>query len=66
MSPAPQRKTEAAAPLPREAAALHTKISDLSATIGILGMGYVGFPLAIATHAKGYPCLLYTSPSPRD
>jgi len=59
MSPAPQRKTEAAAPLPREAAALHTKISDLSATIGILGMGYVGFPLAIATHAKGYPVLAY-------
>lgn len=60
MSPATQRKPEAApAALPPHAATLMQKITDSSARIGILGMGYVGFPLAIATHAKGYGVLAY-------
>lgn len=29
------------------------------ATVAIMGMGYVGFPLAIATHTKGFSVLAY-------
>ncbi len=59
MSQATQRKTEPSISLPPEAAALMQKITDKTANIGILGMGYVGFPLAIATHAQGYSVLAY-------
>lgn len=39
--------------------ALLARMEKCDATIGIMGMGYVGFPLAIATHAKGYRVLAY-------
>ncbi|PZP86121.1 MAG: nucleotide sugar dehydrogenase [Azospirillum brasilense] len=39
--------------------ALLAKFADCKATIAIMGMGYVGFPLAIATHAKGYDVLAF-------
>ena len=39
--------------------ALLAKFTDCNATIAIMGMGYVGFPLAIATFAKGYSVLAY-------
>ena len=44
---------------PVDFAALLAKLTDCKATIAIMGMGYVGFPLAIATHAKGYDVLAF-------
>jgi UDP-N-acetyl-D-glucosamine dehydrogenase len=38
---------------------LLTNIKTCDATVAIMGMGYVGFPLAIATHAKGYRVIAY-------
>ena len=38
---------------------LLTRITNCDATVAIMGMGYVGFPLAIATHAKGYRVIAY-------
>ena len=39
--------------------ALLARFKNADATIAIMGMGYVGFPLALATHAKGYRVLGY-------
>ena len=39
--------------------ALLQRITKADATIAIMGMGYVGFPLAIATHAQGYRVLAF-------
>lgn len=39
--------------------ALLAKFANCEATIAIMGMGYVGFPLALATFAKGYHVLAY-------
>ncbi len=39
--------------------ALLARMTACDGTIAILGMGYVGFPLAIATHAKGYKVLAF-------
>lgn len=39
--------------------ALLARVAASDATIAIMGMGYVGFPLAIATHAKGFKVLAY-------
>jgi len=39
--------------------ALLQKFADCKATIAIMGMGYVGFPLALATHAKGFDVLAF-------
>jgi UDP-N-acetyl-D-glucosamine dehydrogenase len=39
--------------------ALLKRLTACDGTIAIMGMGYVGFPLAIATHAKGYHVLAY-------
>lgn len=44
---------------PVDFAALLKKFEGCKATIAILGMGYVGFPLAIATHAKGFDVLAF-------
>lgn len=38
---------------------LLARFTNCDATIAIMGMGYVGFPLAIATFAKGYSVLAY-------
>ncbi len=38
---------------------LLAKFANGDATIAIMGMGYVGFPLALATHAKGYRVLAF-------
>ncbi len=38
---------------------LLARLNACDATIAIMGMGYVGFPLAIATHAKGYRVLAF-------
>ncbi|MEZ5690643.1 MAG: nucleotide sugar dehydrogenase [Rickettsiales bacterium] len=35
------------------------KFENCQATIAIMGMGYVGFPLAIATHAKGFSVIAF-------
>lgn len=55
------RKTESAhaSALPSNAEALMHSIEQKTARIAILGMGYVGFPLAIATHAQGYPVIAF-------
>jgi len=39
--------------------ALLAKFTNADATIAIMGMGYVGFPLAIATHGKGFNVLAF-------
>lgn len=36
-------------------AALFDRIEQRTARVGIIGMGYVGLPLAVAAHAAGYP-----------
>ena len=47
-------------------------IQKKRANIAVIGMGYVGLPLAVTFANAGFsvtgidPCLLYTSPSPRD
>ena len=38
---------------------LTARLAAGDATVAILGMGYVGFPLAIATHAKGFNVLAF-------
>ncbi|MFN7401032.1 MAG: nucleotide sugar dehydrogenase [Alphaproteobacteria bacterium] len=40
-------------------AELAARFAECRATIGIIGMGYVGFPLAIATHAKGFDVVAF-------
>ncbi len=44
---------------PVEFDALLKRFAECKATIGIMGMGYVGFPLALATHAKGFEVLAF-------
>lgn len=39
------------------AVTLGKRIMDRSALIGVIGMGYVGLPLAVASHRGGYPVL---------
>ncbi len=39
------------------ASALLSRIEDTSATVGIVGLGYVGLPLAIAFAERGFPVL---------
>ena len=36
-------------------AELHAKIENRTATVGIVGMGYVGLPLAVAVFDAGFP-----------
>ena len=38
----------------------------LTNTYAVDQSGYIAFPLVGAIAARGYTCLLYTSPSPRD
>ena len=40
----------------RRAARLLEKIESNSITIGVLGLGYVGLPLAVAFAKKAYRC----------
>ena len=42
-----------------DVAELTRRFAECKATIGVIGMGYVGFPLAIATHAKGYDVVAF-------
>ena len=42
---------------PTPAQTLHTKIHDRTATIGIVGLGYVGLPLALLFHERGFPII---------
>lgn len=44
---------------PVDFAALLEKLGSGKATIAIMGIGYVGFPLALATHAQGYNVLAF-------
>ena len=39
--------------------ALLRSFTDRKATVAIMGMGYVGFPLAIATHKQGFSVLAF-------
>jgi UDP-N-acetyl-D-glucosamine dehydrogenase len=41
------------------AGVLHQRIETKVATVGIVGLGYVGLPLARAVHEAGYPVLGY-------
>ena len=58
-------------------AELIRKINERAATVGVVGLGYVGLPFAVEKAKVGFrvigveqnpvrACLLYTSPSPRD
>lgn len=38
---------------------LLARIENKQASIAIMGMGYVGFPLALATHAQGYDIIAF-------
>lgn len=38
---------------------LRQRFGNANATIAIMGMGYVGFPLAIATHLKGFNVIAF-------
>ncbi|MDE3038111.1 MAG: nucleotide sugar dehydrogenase [Pseudomonadota bacterium] len=49
------RRTNAPVDFP----ALLENIGSGKATIAIMGIGYVGFPLALATHAQGYNVIAY-------
>ncbi len=51
-SPPSQPSTDG--PLPAQAAALLARIHDRSATIGIIGLGYVGLPLVLTFTAAGF------------
>jgi len=44
---------------PPHAAALLSGLADKTAAIGIIGLGYVGLPLAVTVHAAGLPVLAY-------
>ena len=55
MKPASAPCTDAAS----DFATLLARLTACDATVAIMGMGYVGFPLALATHAKGYHVLAY-------
>lgn len=44
---------------PIDFAQLLAKFEGKSATIAIMGMGYVGFPLALATHKQGFSILAF-------
>jgi hypothetical protein len=59
----PQAKTKNTPPKlvtePVDFDALLATFKGCKARIAIMGMGYVGFPLAIATHAKGYDVLAF-------
>ncbi len=41
------------------AAALLQRIQNASATIGVVGLGYVGLPLVRAAHEAGFPVVGY-------
>ena len=56
---APMTATVKLATTPLDFDALLAKFANCNATIAIMGMGYVGFPLAIATHAKGFTVLAF-------
>jgi UDP-N-acetyl-D-glucosamine dehydrogenase len=45
------------APLTTQGKALASRIASRSAKVGIIGMGYVGLPLAVAVFTAGYPVL---------
>jgi UDP-N-acetyl-D-glucosamine dehydrogenase len=45
--------------LPGHAAALERKLTDRSATIGVVGLGYVGLPLVRAMHEAGFRVIGY-------
>ncbi len=45
--------------MPSYAEALREKIADRSATAAVLGMGYVGLPLAMVIHDAGYKVLAF-------
>ncbi|HUP19854.1 MAG TPA: nucleotide sugar dehydrogenase [Gemmatimonadota bacterium] len=48
---------EAAADLPEPARALQRRIEDRTATVGVIGLGYVGLPLALAFAEGGFRVL---------
>ncbi|MFK7958899.1 MAG: nucleotide sugar dehydrogenase [Phycisphaerales bacterium] len=48
-----------AAPAASPAAELRRRLDERTAVIGIVGLGYVGLPLARAVHRAGYPVLGY-------
>ncbi len=51
-------------PLPPPLASLLELITDRTATIAVVGMGYVGLPLLLAAHAEGFPAIgLDTDPT---
>ena len=47
--------TTSAKPMSKHASALREKIDAHTATVGIIGQGYVGLPLALVVAEKGFP-----------
>lgn len=45
--------------LPPHAAALLAGLAAKTAAVGIIGLGYVGLPLAVTVHAAGLPVIAY-------
>ncbi|GAB0489313.1 hypothetical protein MMPV_000530 [Pyropia vietnamensis] len=60
-TPLPAAAAVPAAPggLPRHAAALLASLADKTVAVGIIGLGYVGLPLAVTTHAAGLRVIAY-------
>ena len=44
-------------PLSPPLALLRDRIADRTATVAVVGMGYVGLPLLLAAHAEGFPAI---------
>lgn len=49
--------------LPPHAASLLAGLASKTAAIGIVGLGYVGLPLAVTVHAAGLPVIAYDADS---
>ncbi len=55
----PANRTMTASPLPPHAKALLDKLEKRTATVGIVGLGYVGLPLLHAMHEGGFNTIGY-------
>ncbi len=54
-TPRPEHRAVETAVTSSPASALRSRIADRSATVGVIGLGYVGLPLAIAFAERGFP-----------
>ena len=56
-APSPAPATPPADTLSPPLALLRRRIGERTATVAVIGMGYVGLPLLLAAHAEGFPVL---------